>query len=483
MVNEQRAKQELAEPVPFLRHVLGADPWPKQQEIACALAANSRVAVKACHASGKTWLAARLALWFLVTRRGIVVTTAPTWDQVRLLLWNEIHKALQEAKAHSGIVFPEPTQTELRLAPDCYAIGLSTNEGVRFQGFHAPNILVILDEAPGVRPDIWEAIEGARAGGDVRILALGNPTIPGGAFYDAFTSNRDGWATFTISAFDTPNLGGVTLPALLEMDDAGLAVSPRPYLTTRRWVREIHAEHGPLSPYYQARVDGNFPEQAEDALISLAWIEAAAMRDPEPVPGVSTAHDGDIVVGVDVAGPGEDETVLIVRRGSTLLHEQAWKKPDPRGELLAALAPWRHRIRVVNVDSAGIGYYLGLHLQDQGIATRLVNVGEATTIPERYKNLKAELYWGLRMRFQAGDVRGPMSELLKQQLSTIRYKPNERGQTVIESKEDAVKRGVKSPDRAEALMLAFAGDGAVDVVGSELPSRPPVRMPRMEVGA
>jgi hypothetical protein len=109
----------------------------------------------------------------------------------------------------STIPYPKPWKTRLDLGPNRYAIGLSTNEGVRFQGWHG-KILIVIDEAPGVRPEIYEAIEGIRAGGDVRVLALGNPTVAGGPFYDAFTINRDGWSLFTISAFDTPRVGSTT---------------------------------------------------------------------------------------------------------------------------------------------------------------------------------------------------------------------------------------------------------------------------------
>lgn len=171
--------------------------------------------MKACHASGKTFVAAVAVLWW-VTRfpDGIVVTTAPTWTQVERVLWGEIHRAAQRSR----IKYPALNQTELKLGPGNYAIGLSTNEGVRFQGFHGDHILIILDEAPGVLPEIYEAIEGIRAGGDVRVLALGNPTIASGPFHDAFTANRDLWRTFTISAFDTPNLAGLSLPDVLALD-------------------------------------------------------------------------------------------------------------------------------------------------------------------------------------------------------------------------------------------------------------------------
>jgi hypothetical protein len=195
------------------------------------------------------------------------------------------------AVKRSRIKYPTVSQTELKLGPGNYAIGLSTNEGVRFQGFHGDHILIVLDEAPGVLPEIWEAIEGIRAGGDVRVLALGNPTIASGPFYDAFTANRDLWRTFTISAFDTPNLAGLTLPDVLALHEVELDIAPNPYLVTRRWVREKWSEWGEDNALWQARVLGEFPVQSDNALISLAWLEAAARRpaqdDGGPVPRAS----------------------------------------------------------------------------------------------------------------------------------------------------------------------------------------------------
>ena len=171
-------------------------------------------------------------------------------------------------------------------------------------------MLIILDEAPGILPQIYEAIEGIRAGGDVRVLALGNPIISSGPFYDAFSGNREGWNQITISAFDTPNLEGVTLDQLLKMSEEELDANPRPYLTTRRWVKEKFSEWGPFHPLWESRVLGNFPLQSEDSLLSLTWLEQAKLR---------TEGDGEVWAGVDVAGPGESETVLCVRRGPRIV--------------------------------------------------------------------------------------------------------------------------------------------------------------------
>jgi hypothetical protein len=360
-----------------------------------------------------------MVLWWITLHpEAIAVTTAPTWTQVERLLWGEIRSAV----ARSTIAYPTPNATSLQLGPNRYAIGLSTNEGVRFQGFHG-NVLIVLDEAPGILPEIWEAIEGIRAGGDVRVLALGNPTISSGPFYDAFTANRGDWNLITISAFDTPNLQGVSLENLLQMEDEELDCNSHPYLTTRRWVREKYAEWGPGHPLWASRVLGQFPVQSEDALLSLAWLEAARERE---------CGEGEVYAGLDVAGPGEDETVLCVRRGSGVVLLKAWTKADPRGDVIAALSPHRDELKNISVDSVGIGYYMAQHLRDQGMRVTEVNVGGSARESEKYANSKAELYWGLRQRAQAGDLAGLRDEKTIGQLAGIRYHHNSRGQVVIE---------------------------------------------------
>lgn len=439
----------IADPVAFARVCLGHKIWRGQARILRGVASNRQTAVKACHGSSKTFTAAEALLWWL-TRfdDGIVVTTAPTWFQVENLLWSEVHKAI----ATSRIAFPKPSLTELTISPGNYAVGLSTNDTVRFQGFHGKHLLFILDEAPGVRPGIWEAIEGAQSGGDVRILALGNPTLVSNPFHDAFTRHRGAWDLQTISAFDTPNLRGLTHDDLMALPDDELDRAVAPFLVTRRWVREKALKWGTTNPLYQARVLGEFPAQADDALYSLAWLERAGaagkVDDAEPVRA-----------GVDVAGPGEDETVVCVRQGATIIAIEAFPDSDARGRVIAMLAPYRDRLENVNVDSVGMGYYFAQSLRDAGLNVSEVNAGEASSDREKYANLKAEMYWGLRERLSDGDLYGLTDELAVAQLAGVKYAYNARGQLVIESKDDARRRGISSPDRAEAVILAFADNG------------------------
>jgi hypothetical protein len=138
----------------------------------------------------------------------------------------------------------------------------------------------------------------------------------------------------------------------------------------------------------------------------------------------------------------------------------AFGDPDARGAVLAALRPWRHRgLSVVNVDTAGMGHYLARSLEDADIPVRDINVGMTATTEDgrsQYANLKAELYWNLRQRLADGDLAGLTDRTTIAQLTSLRYDHDGRGRVRIESKQKATSRGIKSPDRAEALMLACA---------------------------
>ena len=427
------------------------------------------------HYEHNSFVAARAALWFLARyEESTVICTAPTWGQIEKVLWTEIHAALVKSK----YPFPKALKTELSFASEGYpqriAYGLSTSvtnqdEGVKFQGIHNRHVLIIMDEAPGVDPKIWQAMEGARASGDVHVLAIGNPTISSGPFHDAFIKGRGIWEPYTISAFDTPNfndipgfrgkqldkdnnvLEGSKLECLLKMTDADLNNNPIPYLTTRLWVKEMFYKYGPGHPYWESRVEGNFPKQSEDALISLSWLEEANTdRRLQEKPGA-----GKVNAGLDVAGGGSAETSLTIRRGPKILVHKQWPIEDPRGEIVALLAPFREELEAVNVDAVGIGHYICKHLEDLKFPAVPIIAQAPSSDSEQFKDIKAEFYWGLRLRLQQGDFSGLSDEITIGQLAGIRYKHNSRGQIEIESKEQAIKRGVPSPDRAESIMLAF----------------------------
>jgi hypothetical protein len=318
-------------------------------------------------------------------------------------------------------------------------------------------VLIIADEAPGIESGVRDAIAGAMAGGRVRIVMAGNPTLPAGAFFDAFSRLRGIWNCIIIDAFDSPNMKGLGLQQLLEMDptDGGpLDQNPVPHLVTRRWVYEQckvwwHRDEA-SSPNWMARVRGQFPDQAQNALIKLLWLERARLRT---VPHTGNQSGASLVAGVDVGG-GQSETVVYICESKPHHHRVinfgARLGSDTRGEVIRFLEPYREQLSSVRVEGIGIGHGFGHHLRDQGFPVELVNVALAcASQPElgesdpakRFVNEKARVYQVLADALEHDQLDGLADETTSGQLAGILYEIDSRGRLRIEPKEGASPRG------------------------------------------
>jgi hypothetical protein len=244
--------------------------------------------------------------------------------------------------------------------------------------------------------------------------------------------------------------------------------NPLPHLVTRRWVRDQHLAwwHGDerSSPNWMARVRAQFPEQAQNALIRLSLLERAKQRTlSNALQDTATS----LVAGVDVGG-GEAETVVYISESKPhdfrIIDIGAWRGEDTRGQVVRFLARYRTRLRSVRVDGIGIGHNFGLHLRDERFPVELVNVSMACeSRPQwgeddparRFVNLKAQYYHQLADALERDEIQGLRDDATIGQLAEIVYELDSHGRVKIESKESARARGVPSPDRAEALMLAL----------------------------
>lgn len=425
------------DPAGFMRSFLSFEPWEKQVDIAESVRDHRRTAVKSCHGAGKSALAARIVIWFLhAFHSSIVLTTAPTQNQVRNILWRNINAA------YAGKARPllgRCLQTQIDIAPDWYALGFKSEDTAadRFQGFHAENALVVIDEAAGVDDRVYEALDAVMTSEAARMLLIGNPTNPVGEFNAAFSSNRALYNTITITADDTPNI------------KAGRTV--RPYLITQAWIDDAIEKHGVDSPYVQARVHAQFPAISDRNLIPLAWIEAANARVIEEKTGTYEA-------GLDVARMGDDQTALCIRCGPTPILETFWSGLDTMetvGRVRNVLSdfPPMHALKV---DVIGIGAGVADRLREAGYPVVEVNVARASSDPEKWPNLRHELWWEFRELFRTGGIAGPIDDVTMGQIAAPRYRYDSRHtHPIVESKDEMKKRGQRSPDRAEAMMLAF----------------------------
>ena len=432
----------VADPVRFAVETLGVEPWRKQREVLEAVRRERRVAVKSGNGLGKDFTAAVAVLWYLQQHDpAIVLSTAPTFRQVRHVLWRQIHALYRRAADTLG---GRMLDTRWELAEDRYALGLSAHDANQFQGFHSPNIFVVVDEAEGVAESIYEAVEAVMTSANPRLLLIGNPTTTSGGFHRAFHREQGIYRTITISALDSPNVeqGSIVIPGL----------------TTAAWVEERRALWGERSPLFRARALGEFPERGDDNLIAVPDIAAATYPAGE-LPRDPLGAQGPLVIGVDVARFGPDRSVTLVRRGNVVEDIRTYYDIDT-ADLTGRVANAYHELRPdrINVDEVGMGVSVVDHLRAQGIPARGIN-GASDPIRERAcANLRAEGFWTLSRRFATHSIRIPHDAELMAELSALRYRFNSRGKALMESKEDIRSRGLPSPDKADALMLAFLDD-------------------------
>ena len=465
-VTKQRLYRE--KPVKFARHVLNVRPWQKQQDILNAVSNNQQVAVRSCNGAGKTFTAAIATLWWLMSYdNAIVITTAPSERQVKELLWREIRQLYMP---HRETIGGKLTRTRLDFAPNRYAYGFSTNTEDRFQGFHSGNILVIVDEASGVDEFIYYAITGILTTQNAKLLMIGNPHGLAGTFYDAFHKGRKEFHTVHISAFDTPAFtdAGITADNIADFeypdpqiqdtdeettDEQHPAPPKIPYgLSTPNWALRTFNRYGPQSSVYQTRVLGEFPEEANDTLIPLRDVEAAVKRPHVVQP------DDKPIMGVDIARFGDDKTVIIIRKGMLVLHIEELRKSDlvnTTGRVITAAKEFK--VKDIIVDEVGIGAgVLDTLKVDNQFQTTGFNGGARANHVDKYLNLRAQIFDGLKQRFADGDISIPNDPELISQLASLTYRYNARGQLMLESKDVIKSHGMQSPDKADALAYAFA---------------------------
>ncbi|MBA7659382.1 hypothetical protein ES703_67360 [subsurface metagenome] len=435
--------------------------WRLQKDIIEAVAGHPRVAVRSCTGSGKTYIAARLVLWFLANfTPSQVLTTAPTFRQVESILWKEISTAYMKTKYEKGFG-GNLKATRLDMAKDWFALGLSTDEPERFQGFHAPNMLVVGDEASGLDDKVYTAIETPLSTGFTRLLLIGNPTQPVGAFRDTFDS--DIYQHFHISAFDTPNFAvfGITLKDIKSgewkdkmavadwaiKDGTWMKKLPCPYLVNPLWVAERLEDWGEGSFQFQTYVEGDFPAKGAHNLFSLAELEAAIDRKVD--------DEGEVVSALDVARYGECESVFGMRRGDRVFPLQCW---GHEGIHYTTGRTARHmrenNVAIIHVDAGGIGADDSDILTGEGFNVNRVMSNAPAVDKERFLNRRAELFWLLAKRFSDGNISIPKDRKLISQLADIRY-DYKSGRIFMESKEAMIARGSKSPDRADMLAMLF----------------------------
>lgn len=449
---KERIPRYRRDPVLFAKEVLLFEPDDWQKEALTDLAQNSKVAIKSGQGVGKTSMEAVALLWFISCYPyPRIVATAPTKQQLHDVLWSEISKWMGKSPLLSVLL--KWTKTYIYMIgyeKRWFAVARTATKPENMQGFHEDNMLFIVDEASGVADPIMEAILGTLSGANNKLLMCGNPTKTSGTFYDAFHADRKQYINITVSSRSSLR-------------------------TNKDNIASLERKYGKDSNVVRVRVDGEFPNQEDDVFIILCLIEQCGSKIYELPEDKGMPY---IMFGVDVARFGDDETVIfrnakgklklaVHRRGQDLMatvgdivvqYRKAVKDfPEYKGLIYA------------NIDDTGLGGGVTDRLREIKREQKLyrlviipINAAEkietdskeGKEAAEHYNNLTTHMWAVLRELLENKQIELENDDDTFAQLSIRKYFMASNGKIELESKKEMKKRGVSSPDRADAAALS-----------------------------
>ena len=432
--------------------------WSIQHKIATAISMpHARVAVPSCNASGKTHLAARIALAFFDAytpgtpcdqcggpcRGSKVIGTSSKWEHLRDNLFGELRIAYAAMRDNGVVPEGRLLAGDLRLdnGPAHFIIGQAADKAEGMQGYHAAHKLILGDEATSIDDEVSLGLTRLMAAGDARMLLIFNPTTADTYAYKMTKAkNVD---VIKITAYDTPNFTGEEVP-------------PGANLTSQRFLDDLtSAGMGAGSYEWQTSVEAEFWDQGEDTLIPPPWVDRSLTT--ASVLGVRQ-------IGVDLATYGDNENVIAFREGNDLVEIRGF--PAVRqdvfweSQVTKAVLDFAPHYLCYDADGVGAGVtgYAELAARQMPDGGALLPFRGAGAVGERYYNARSAWWWNLRRRFEFGHVRlqAPVDQRMRDQLTIPKYSITANGKIKVETKAEMKKRGEKSPDRADAVMYAFA---------------------------
>jgi phage terminase large subunit len=436
-------------PNTFFREILNFEPDKWQEDVANDIANFRLVSVRSGQGVGKTATEAAVALWFLSCFPfPRVVCTAPTRQQLNDVLWAEISKWQSKSPILKRILKWTKTKIYMRKYEErWFATARTATKPENMQGFHEDNMLFIVDEASSVDDRIMAAIFGTLSGEYNKLCMIGNPTKTSGFFFDSHNRDRAIYRTHQVSCLDSPR-------------------------TSKENIEMLKQKYGKGSDVWRVRVEGQFPRGESGTFITLEAAEFAA-RDVK-IDRTGTT----LVIGIDVARYGDDETCMYAGLGKKTVGEHHHHKESTMVTVGQAMRLAKDMIKgypeiehvKFNVDDTGVGGGVTDRLieviAEEGYGWDVVPVNNGSSSLDEYcANLVTEMWSSIRTDLEAnltnfingqpGVMELPDDDTLISQLATRKWRMTSKGKMILESKDDMNKRGLKSPDRADAFVLTF----------------------------
>ena len=434
------------DPVAFVKNVFKVEPDDWQTQFLEAIADNNRrISVRSGHGVGKSTAASWAMLWYLLTRYPVkVVVTAPTSSQLFDALFAEIKRWVKEMDpALQELLEVKSDRIELRPSPTEAFISARTSRAEQpeaLQGIHSDNVMLVADEASGVPEAVFEAAAGSMSGHAAVTILLGNPVRSSGYFYETHNRLRDEWFTLHVNCEKSRRV-------------------------SKEFVREMAIKYGEESNAYRVRVLGEFPLSDDDTMIPFSVVEQAMNRD------IEVDQFAPMTYGIDVARFGSDKSALAKKKGNVITEVKKWQGLDLMQLVGAIKAEYdaeetEDRPIAIYVDSIGLGSGVVDRLRELDLPVFGINVSESPAMKGSYMNLRAELWGKMKHWLEQRGCALPKEDDLLADLTAPRYSFSSSGKLRIESKDEMKKRGLASPDMADACILTLAGDAAVGIYGS-----------------
>ncbi len=435
------------DPLGFVRYVFpwgegelkgetGPDDWQAEQLSAIGRhfretpEAALQEAIASGHGIGKSAEVSWVILWAMSTRPHLAGwCTANTQSQLTKKTWRELavwhRRALNKhwfkwtATRFYHVDYPETWGID--------AIPWSEHNSEAFAGLHSEHVLMIMDEASAIADVIWEVAEGALTTEGAMWFAYGNPTRNTGRFRECFGKFKHRWKTRQIDSRKAKKTNKAQIEA---------------------WIND----YGEDSDFVRVRVKGEFPRAGDSQFISVEPVMRAMERTVLPEVYVGNPR----YIGVDVARFGGDQSVIIRRQGPKVFEPKCFREIDTM--VLAGLVYDEYKnwsADLIFVDGVGVGSGVVDRLKMMGAEVIDVQSGSQAQDKRQYINLRAEL-WGEMRDWISGEVDIPMDTDLRDELIGPEYGFTAKMQIQLESKQDMKKRGLSSPDIADALAMTFA---------------------------
>jgi hypothetical protein len=385
-----------------------------------------KVAVVAPNGSGKTErvVAVSALRWLNRHPRGRVVVTSADSKQLDSQLIPALHRHRHR--------FPkwEFLLRGIRTPQGGFLLAFSTDDAARAEGHHAAKdspLLVICDEAKSIQEEIFTAFDRCSYN---TLLYISSPGLMQGRFYDAFSANREQFLCLQAGLTDCPHI-------------------------SKERIDDTVATYGEDKPFTRSTLYGEFMEydEATNFVFNYQQVMAVVNNPPHARP---SRHEH---CGFCDFAAGGDENVLAIRSGNQLLDVIAWRERDTSSALGRFIIEFRRaglKPEQIWADAGGLGIPMCNMLRDAGWPINRFNGGLAASNGEAFISRNSEIWHDLSARVNKGEVCLLNDPVLISQLTTRKITYDARGRVGLEKKDDMRSRGLKSPDRADAVCGAFA---------------------------